>query len=162
MPFAEYKDFAACVAANQDKDNPEAYCAAIQQEAEKRLQVVKLDEAERLVFGWASVAVEDGDVLLVDKQGDSIEPGELERAAYDFTEHSRVANEMHAGDPVGQLVESFVVTPEKLEAMGLLRKSAPKVGYWVGFRVSPETFAKAKAGQLPMFSIEGTAERVEA
>jgi hypothetical protein len=31
MPIGKYPDFAACVAANQDKDNPEAYCAAIEQ-----------------------------------------------------------------------------------------------------------------------------------
>lgn len=36
-PFAEYKDFAACVAANQDKDNPEAYCGKIKHETEETL-----------------------------------------------------------------------------------------------------------------------------
>lgn len=35
MPFAGYKDFAACVAANQDKANPEAYCATIMRKVEK-------------------------------------------------------------------------------------------------------------------------------
>lgn len=30
MPFAGYEDFAACVADNQDKDDPEAYCGTIQ------------------------------------------------------------------------------------------------------------------------------------
>jgi len=30
MPFGPYPNFDACVAANQDKDNPEAYCAAIE------------------------------------------------------------------------------------------------------------------------------------
>ena len=29
MPFGKYKDFAACVADNKDKKNPEAYCAQI-------------------------------------------------------------------------------------------------------------------------------------
>lgn len=29
MPFAGYKDFADCVAKNQDKKNPKAYCAFI-------------------------------------------------------------------------------------------------------------------------------------
>lgn len=29
-PFSIYKDFDACVRANQDKDNPEAYCATIE------------------------------------------------------------------------------------------------------------------------------------
>src|SRR6267143_498640 len=30
MPFSGYKDFADCVAKNQDEDDPEAYCGAIQ------------------------------------------------------------------------------------------------------------------------------------
>lgn len=33
MPFAGYPDFAACVADNQDKDDPEGYCAALEQQA---------------------------------------------------------------------------------------------------------------------------------
>ncbi len=41
MPFAGYEDFAACVAANQDKDNPEAYCGAIQAKVEKTREVLK-------------------------------------------------------------------------------------------------------------------------
>lgn len=208
LPFADYADFADCVAENQDASDPEAYCAEIQRSVEgksaagmieltreevrklcpscadqmetkgitklklpspvPRLRIAKLDEAQRLVFGWASVAVKDRDQLLVDKQGDQIEPAELEKAAYDFVEHSRVANEMHRGGPVGVLVESLVVTPEKLEAMGLQRvgddvsKAAPQAGLWVGFRVRPDVFAKVKAGELRMFSIEGTARKVAA
>lgn len=34
MPFAGYQDFDACVAANQDKDDPQAYCATIMRDAE--------------------------------------------------------------------------------------------------------------------------------
>jgi hypothetical protein len=34
MPFAGYKDFADCVAKNQDKDDPEAYCAVIKRQVE--------------------------------------------------------------------------------------------------------------------------------
>lgn len=41
MPFAGYEDFAACVAANQDKGNPEAYCGAIQAKVEKTREVLK-------------------------------------------------------------------------------------------------------------------------
>lgn len=33
-PFAGYTNFADCVAKNQDKEDPEAYCASIQQQAE--------------------------------------------------------------------------------------------------------------------------------
>src|SRR6266498_1188698 len=37
MPFGshcQYKDFAACVAANSDKDNPQGYCATVQKATE--------------------------------------------------------------------------------------------------------------------------------
>lgn len=34
MPFANYRDFEDCVAHNQDKRDPEAYCAAIKAKAE--------------------------------------------------------------------------------------------------------------------------------
>lgn len=34
MPFAGYPDFDACVAANQDRRDPEAYCAAIMRKVE--------------------------------------------------------------------------------------------------------------------------------
>jgi hypothetical protein len=33
MPFAGYEDFEDCVAQNQDKESPEAYCAVIEQQA---------------------------------------------------------------------------------------------------------------------------------
>jgi hypothetical protein len=36
-PFAGYKDFAACVAANQDKDSPDAYCGKIKHQVEGML-----------------------------------------------------------------------------------------------------------------------------
>lgn len=34
MPFADYKDFADCVAKNKDRKDPAAYCAVIQKDAE--------------------------------------------------------------------------------------------------------------------------------
>lgn len=34
MPFAGYRNFAACVAANRDKRDPQAYCGAIMHEVE--------------------------------------------------------------------------------------------------------------------------------
>lgn len=35
IPFAEYKNFADCVKKNQDKDDPDAYCAEIKRKVEK-------------------------------------------------------------------------------------------------------------------------------
>lgn len=44
MPFAGYTDFADCVRKNQDKDDPEAYCAYVQREAK--------EEQERFSEGY--------------------------------------------------------------------------------------------------------------
>lgn len=124
-------------------------------------QIAKLDPSQHLVFGYASVSAAPDGRLLEDLQGDVIEPAELEKAAYDFAEHYRAVNEMHAGPDVGALVESFMMTPEKLTAMGFpadVAKSMP-VAHWIGARVSPDTFAKVQRGELKMFSIEGSAIR---
>jgi len=38
MPFAGYKDFDACVLANKDKEDPEAYCGAIKHRVEEKAE----------------------------------------------------------------------------------------------------------------------------
>lgn len=35
MPFGPYRDFEDCVRQNQDKEDPEAYCAAVERRAER-------------------------------------------------------------------------------------------------------------------------------
>lgn len=164
MPFGGYQDFAACVRANQDKDNPEAYCGSIKAAVEKRMDfnIAKLDAAEHLVFGWASVSIADGSgELVMDSQGDMIEPAELEKAAYAFAETGGAFNALHQGEDVGRLVESLAVTPQKLEAMGFPAEVAKSMGvrYWVGARLRPDVFDRVQKGELTMFSIEGQAVR---
>lgn len=110
-------------------------------------------EDQRLVFGWANVA----DV--VDSHGDIIPADVLEKAAYNFNLNFRDAGQMHTGGSVGRLVESFMVTPEKLAAMGLASDALP-IGLWVGFKIDDaDVWEKVKAGDYPMFSIQGRAVR---
>lgn len=119
--------------------------------------IAKLDEDERTVFGWASVAADAGGDLLVDHHSDIIEPAELEKAAYEYVLKFRGAGEMHRGQSVGQLVESLVMTPEKARAMGIRQPMA--TAWWVGYKIDdPEVFAKIKDGTYSMFSIQGTAD----
>ena len=55
------------------------------------------------------------------------------------------------------MIESFVVTQEKKQALGLPR--AP-TGWWVGFQVNdPELWSKVKSGQRTGFSIHGRGVR---
>jgi len=122
-------------------------------------KILKLNEDQNLVFGWASVAIKDG-TQIEDRQGDLIDADELEKAAYEFVLDFREADEMHDQVTKGHLVESFVTTPDKLQALGLPEGSLP-VGWWVGFQLDPDAFQKVKAGQYRMFSIEGMAVREE-
>ena len=128
--------------------------------AEKSLEVAKVDEDKRLVFGWASVIEHEDGSPLEDLQGDIIKIEELESAAYQFVLRSRKAGEMHERtEGIGRLVESFVVTPEKAAALGMTAKA----GWWVGFKIDDDsTWAEVKKGSFRMFSIGGKAVRGKA
>ena len=122
-------------------------------------KVVKVSEDEQLVFGWASVSMNAEGELVIDSQGDSIEPHELELAAYDHVLKARATGEMHEGEAVGELVESMVMTPEKAEAMGLPETKG--AGWWVGYHIEDsDVFAKVKDGTYKAFSIQGVAAEV--
>jgi hypothetical protein len=124
-------------------------------------EVTKLDAARQQVFGFFNMSVKSDGEPLVDLQDDLIDPATLEQAAYDFVLKSRAGGEMHQGDPVATLIESFVATPEKLEAMGLPSDAIP-AGWWGGFQVHDRDVWKRVAdGELKMFSIQGRGERVE-
>jgi hypothetical protein len=123
------------------------------------VQVIKTDAKRQQVFGWASIAMNADGERTVDAYGDIIEPEDLEDAAYEFVLRFRDLNEKHEGPVQGKLIESLVVTPEKLEKMGLASE-AMAMGWWVGFWVpDPIVFAKIESGEYAMFSIEGTALR---
>lgn len=127
-----------------------------------RFKIMKSDEDKMLAFGWASVSARiDGEVI-EDYQGDIIEPGELEAAAYEYVRLYGEGGEMHERGGVAVLVESVVFTVEKMRAMGIPEGTVP-VGWWIGFRVTDkDVWEKVRDGTYQMFSIEGEAERVEA
>lgn len=121
-----------------------------------RSNIEKVDDDERMVFGWFSV-IEEGGECVVDKQGDIITEDDIEKAAYDFVLNARIAGDMHIRKGVGQLVESMVFTKAKQEALGIDLK---KVGWWGGFYISDDTVWKSiKNGDMPMFSIGGRGTR---
>ena len=132
------------------------------------VEITKRDDDRRLVFGFAKFAEnpEARGTLLVDRQEDVVLPADLEDAAYEYVLTSRDAGEMHETSGAGSLVESFMVTPEKLEKMGLPGDAIPQ-GWWVGYHVSPvekgqpDPWEKIKSGEYAGFSIEGFGVREE-
>jgi hypothetical protein len=128
---------------------------------ESNFSVYKSDDDRRQVFGWANVAVRVGGEEIVDWQDDVVKIGELEQAAYDYVVEFGTAGEMHERGGVGRLIESVVFTKEKASAMGIPTDILPE-GWWVGFQIDDnEVWKKVKSGEYSMFSIEGSATRVE-
>jgi len=125
--------------------------------------IAKIDEALGLVYGWASVVLKDGEAV-VDRQGDIIEPAELEAAMVEFMKDYRSVGEMHEGGDKGVVVEAVVMSPAKARAMGIPVAVADQMptGAWIGVQLDPagETFAKVRDGKLAAFSIQGTADRI--
>lgn len=126
------------------------------------IPIEKVDEHERLVFGWANVPhpVNKGDAPKVDLQDDQIFLSELEHAVYEYVEFLGEGDEMHTETVKAQLVESMVFTPEKLEKMGITEWDG-NYGWWTGYRVDADVFAKVLDGTYKMLSIGGSAQPVE-
>lgn len=125
-------------------------------------EFAKADADKQQIFGWASVVEVDGQPV-VDLQGDYISAEEMEKAGYEYVMKSRKGGDMHLRDewqPVqkSEMIESFIVTPEKRDAMGL-PDSVPS-GWWVGFQVrDPDVWSKVKSGERTGFSIHGHGRR---
>jgi len=128
-------------------------------ERTRRTKIAKLDSDRQMVFGWANVCVRCSGETVVDSHDDTIASEDLESAAYEFNLSFRETGEEHEGDAKGRLIESFFVTPEKLEKMGLKKTALPR-GWWVGFKIDdPKAWQRVKKGDLRMFSIQGVARR---
>jgi hypothetical protein len=131
------------------------------------LNITKSDKDKRLVFGFAKFSEDPTKrgSYYVDRQGDVIETEELEKSAYDFVLTSRDGGTMHETGGDATLIESFMVTPEKLEKMGLASDALP-AGWWTGFYVhpveagQPDPWDKITKGEYTAFSIEGEGRRV--
>lgn len=129
--------------------------------------ICKVDDDQRLVFGWFSIVEIDGKPV-TDREGDRISPTELETAAYGHVLNARVASDTHALIGVGDLIESCVFTAEKQKAMltSLIAMDIPAmldlccVGWWGGYHITDDkVWAEIKAGNYVSFSIGGTGTR---
>lgn len=119
-------------------------------------QIVKADEEQRIVFGWATVSSKNNEII-VDSDGESIEPSEMEKAANEFMKDARVAKAMHDGDGIGEVIHSLPVTNELAKALGI---ESEREGWIIGVYVKDDdVWQRVKSGELSAFSIGGSAER---
>ena len=128
-------------------------------------EIRKLDKDKRQVFGWCSLTEVDGEPI-IDRQGDYIPLEEVEKSAYDYVMTSRKGGDMHrrvGEEPLhtSDMIESFVVTPEKLSKMGLEEDAMPH-GWWVGYKIHDDNqWESVKKGDRNYFSIHGRGRRVD-
>jgi len=127
-----------------------------------QLAIVRKDAKRHIVYGWAYVAKDVNGLQVIDHSDELVAIEDLETAIHGFMKSSRASGIGHDGqDHGGAVVECVVFTKEKLEAMGLEPGSVP-FGAWIGVEISDATYARVESGELTMFSIEGTADRVAA
>ena len=121
-------------------------------------KILKTDDEQRMVFGWASVVTENGEPV-VDRQGDVIEADTLVKAVNEFMEHVRVGKAMHTGEQVGVVVHSLPITKEIGEALGI---QSDREGWVVPYKVFDDAvWDMVKSGELAAFSIGGRAQKEE-
>lgn len=127
--------------------------------------IEKVDEEAGQVFGWAYTFTKDGEPV-VDHSGDVIDDAEsrtaFEKAFHQYVLDHRTGDLDHESFGVSRLIEAFVLTKEKAEAMGI---ESDREGAWVGYEIDRSTEAGRKAwelvksGERPAFSIVGSGTR---
>lgn len=117
-------------------------------------QILKVDTSLGLVFGFAIVCKEDGEIH-VDLQGDDIPEHEMLKCAVGFAKSARVAKEMHAGDQIGDVTFIFPLTTEIADSLDIVTK---RTGLLIAMRPDdPEVLRKFHDGEYTGFSIGGKA-----
>lgn len=144
---------------NRMKPKPVGVQKADEADIEWSGEITKMDTDKRQVFGWCSVSKVNGEPV-IDLQDDYIPIEEAEKSAYEYVLKSRKGGDQHQrlGEQplhVSDMIESFVATPEKLQAMGLAEDALPH-GWWVGFKVNDDkTWDLVKKGERTGFSVHG-------
>lgn len=117
-------------------------------------QILKVDESLGLVFGFAMVCKEDGEIH-VDLQGDDIPEHEMLKSAVGFAKGERIAKEMHKGDQIGDVTFIFPLTTEIAKSLDITTK---RTGLLIAMRPEdPEVLRKFADGEYTGFSIGGKA-----
>lgn len=138
-------------------------------EATFQAHVLKFDEAQRRVYGWASIARKADGTLPHDSQGDVIDTPEAvrawENAFYEFLPQAATADDMHVDFGVAKIVGGLAFTPDLTKALGIPDGILP-TGLFIVVDI-PKTergnqlWADVTTGKRKMFSIVASVLREE-
>jgi hypothetical protein len=139
-----------------DGDQLESQLLALAQDYTEPELLLKVDDEQRMVWGWASISKEHGQES-IDQQGDYVPVHELQKAVHEKFIRERVGKTMHKGRKTHEIVDSIVFTKELQKALGI---DLPYEGWFVGVKVhDDQTWNLVKSGKYRSFSIGGTGER---
>jgi hypothetical protein len=132
--------------------------ATMEHNVAKASDILKVDKARRIVWGWASVSTMKGE-MVTDRQGDRIAPAEMEKMADGFMRSARAAKAMHDGDDVGEVIHSLPLTKELADALGI---QTEREGWITGTYIKSDAeWQKVLRGEYKGLSIGGRAKRKE-
>lgn len=124
---------------------------------ENKAQVVKVDSNLGLVFGFAIVSTSGGEPYY-DVQGDHIPEAAMLKAATEFMENSRIAKEMHQGEPKGSVVFAFPLTTDIAKSLGI---TTERTGLLIAMKPTAAVLEKFRDGTYTGFSIGGSYGEME-
>lgn len=117
-------------------------------------KILKQDSEERLVYGWAYVSTNKGEISL-DHSGEFVRPDQIAKAATNFMLSMRTAKRMHSGGKIGEVVHSMPLTNDIAKALGI---QSDREGWLVAIKVyDDQVWQDVKSGKLAAFSIGGKA-----
>lgn len=151
MPFGPYENFAECVADNQDKDDPNAFCGWLQDQlkggpmnpVELTGPIVEKHEHKRIVY--APVLVPDEP----DTDGDVVRAEKIEEVAHLWLEKYQNMDLQHTLNNVASPVESYIA-PVDLQFPGGV---VPKGSWLLAARVPESLWSQVLDGSLGGFSL---------
>lgn len=142
------------------KEDIEEVCKDFNVELQE--DMIKYDDEHNTIFGWGYVAIRKDGSQVYDHSTEYVaeeDYKDLEMSMYAHNLEFRASDIGHVEKQTGYLIESFVVTKEKLKKMGLPENALPQ-GIWCGyFFPNDEDYAKIKKMRHPMFSLFGSATK---
>lgn len=116
------------------------------------VKIDKVDAELGIVFGYAIVCTEKNDQYF-DLHDDHIPESSMLEATAKYMAGSRIAKDMHAGEPCGQVVYGFPMTREIAKSLNI---TIERSGFIVGMKPdSADMLVKFRDGEYTGFSIGG-------
>lgn len=153
--MGEYANFEECVAKNQDKADPEAYCGEIKARTEDtaksdcpcKMRIIKSDDGRFLIYGPASVEI-------IDKERDKIRATALSASINQLLKRARFSLQ-HQDVLVGEILSEYKAADRAYKTEVVKDRLMVVGDVWDDTDAGLQTRQLIEKGVLRSFSISG-------